>query len=87
MEYVNEAAEKLRSAGIRVKIYDSSDRMGAKIRDAEKQKIPYMLVVGDREQEAGTVAPRLRSGVQLDPLSVDDLIVRMGEEIANHDQI
>jgi len=87
LEYVKEAAEKLQSAGIRVKVYDSSDRMGAKIRDAEKQKIPYMLVVGDREQEAGTVAPRLRSGAQLDPLSVDDLIVRMGEEIANHDQV
>lgn len=87
LEYVNASAEKLRSAGIRVKVYDSSDRMGAKIRDAEKQKIPYMLVVGDREQEAGTVAPRLRSGAQLDPLSVDDLIVRMEEEIANHDQV
>lgn len=87
LEYVNATAEKLRSAGIRVKVYDSSDRMGAKIRDAEKQKIPYMLVVGDREQEAGTVAPRLRSGAQLDPLSVDDLIVRMEEEIANHDQV
>lgn len=87
LEYVNASAEKLRSAGIRVKVYDSSDRMGAKIRDAEKQKIPYMLVVGDREQEAGTVAPRLRSGAQLDPLSVDDLIVRMDEEIANHDQV
>lgn len=87
LEYVNATAEKLRSAGIRVKVYDSSDRMGAKIRDAEKQKIPYMLVVGDREQEAGTVAPRLRSGAQLDPLSVDDLIVRMDEEIANHDQV
>ncbi|MFV1948330.1 MAG: threonine--tRNA ligase [Anaerolineales bacterium] len=87
LEYVNATAEKLRSAGIRVKVYDSSDRMGAKIRDAEKQKIPYMLVVGDREQEAGTVAPRLRSGAQLDPLSVDDLIVCMDEEIANHDQV
>jgi threonyl-tRNA synthetase len=87
LEYVNAAAEKLQSAGIRVKVYDSSDRMGAKIRDAEKLKIPYMLVVGDREQEAGTLAPRLRSGAQLDPLSVDDLIIRMGEEIANHDQV
>ena len=87
LEYVNAAAEKLQSAGIRVKVYDSSDRMGAKIRDAEKLKIPYMLVVGDREQEAGTLAPRLRSGSQLDPLSVDDLIIRMGEEIANHDQV
>jgi len=66
---------------------DSSDRMGAKIRDAEKLKIPYMLVVGDREEQAGTFAPRLRSGAQLDPLSINDLITRMQEEIDSHAQV
>jgi threonyl-tRNA synthetase len=70
-----------------VKVDDSSDRMSAKIRDAEKLKIPYMLVVGDREQEAGTVAPRLRSGEQLDPMSIDDLLIRMQAEIDSHAQI
>ena len=84
LDYVNAAAEKMRKEGIRVKVDNSSDRMGAKIRDAEKLKIPYMLVVGDREEEAGTLAPRLRSGAQLDPISVDDLILRMQEEIKNH---
>jgi len=87
LEYVNEVADQLRAAGIRVEVDDSSDRMGAKIRDAEKLKIPYMLVVGDREQEASTVAPRLRSGEQLDPLSVDDLLARMKEEIDSHAQV
>lgn len=87
LEYVNQAAEQLRAAGLRVKVDDSSDRMGAKIRDAEKLKIPYMLVVGDREMEAGTVAPRLRSGDQLDPISVEDLLARMKEEIETHAQI
>jgi threonyl-tRNA synthetase len=87
LEYVNGIADQLQAAGIRVKVDDSSDRMGAKIRDAEKLKIPYMLVVGDREQEAGTVAPRLRSGEQLDPLSVEDLLARMEEEIQSHAQI
>ncbi len=77
----------MRAAGIQVKVDDSSDRMGAKIRDAEKLKIPYMLVVGDREQEAGTVAPRLRSGDQLDPMPVEDLLARMKEEIQSHAQI
>ena len=85
--YVEEAAQRLREAGIRVEVDDRSDRMGAKIRDAEKQKIPYMLIVGDREEEAGTLAPRLRSGEQLDPLSVEDLLVRMQEEILEHEQI
>ena len=87
LDYVNGVAEQLRAAGIRVKVDDSSDRMSAKIRDAEKLKIPYMLVVGDREEEAGTVAPRLRSGEQLDPLSANDLIARMSEEIGSHAQV
>jgi threonyl-tRNA synthetase len=86
LDYVRAAAEKMRAEGLRVKVDDGSDRMSAKIRDAEKQKIPYMLVVGDREQEAGTVAPRLRSGAQLDPLSVDELAARMKEEIKDHAQ-
>jgi threonyl-tRNA synthetase len=85
--YVNQVADKMRAEGIRVKVDASSDRMSAKIRDAEKQKVPYMLVVGDREQEAETVAPRLRTGDQLDPISVDDLLERMSEEIKNHSQV
>ena len=87
LDYVNGVAEQLQAAGIRVKVDDSSDRMSAKIRDAEKLKIPYMLVVGDREEEAGTVAPRLRSGEQLKPLAIEDLLARMEEEIASHTQI
>ena len=87
LDYVQEAAEKMRAEGLRVKVDSSSDRMGAKIRDAEKLKTPYMLVVGDREEEAGTVAPRLRSGAQLDPISIDDLMIRMLEEIKTHAQV
>jgi threonyl-tRNA synthetase len=87
LDYVYAAAEKMKAEGLRVTVDDSSDRMGAKIRDAEKLKIPYMLVVGDREMEADTVAPRLRSGEQLDPISIDDLIERMQEEIKTHAQI
>ncbi len=87
LDYVYAAAEKMKAEGLRVTVNDSSDRMGAKIRDAEKLKIPYMLVVGDREQEAGTVAPRLRSGEQLDPISIDDLLDRMQQEIKTHAQI
>ncbi len=87
LPYVEKAAEKLRENGIRIKVDSRADRMGAKIRDAEKLKIPYMLVVGDREEEAETVAPRLRTGAQLDPISIEDLLVRMAEEIKNHDQV
>jgi threonyl-tRNA synthetase len=81
---VEEVAQKLRAEGIRVDVDDRSDRMGAKIRDAEKQKIPYMLIVGDREEDAGTVAPRLRSGEKLDTMSPEALIKRMKVEIEEH---
>jgi len=57
-------AEQVRAGGLRVEVDDSSDRMNAKIRNAQLQKIPYMLVIGDREAEAGTVNVRLRTGEQ-----------------------
>ncbi|NOQ39495.1 MAG: threonine--tRNA ligase [Anaerolineales bacterium] len=87
LPYAEKAAEQLRENGIRVKVDSRTDRMGAKIRDAEKLKIPYMLVIGDREEEAGTVAPRLRTGDQLDAISIEELLVRMAEEIKNHNQV
>ncbi|MDX1686407.1 MAG: threonine--tRNA ligase [Candidatus Promineifilaceae bacterium] len=60
VEYAREVAEQLRAAGMRVEVDDSGNRMSAKIRDAQLQKVPYMLIVGDREVEANTVAVRTR---------------------------
>jgi threonyl-tRNA synthetase len=74
VSYVQEVAEKLKQAGLRVQVDDRSERMNAKIRDAQKQKIPYMLVVGDKEMEGGLVALRLRSGENPGPLSVDEFL-------------
>jgi threonyl-tRNA synthetase len=56
--------------------------MQAKIRDAQLQKIPYMLVVGDREAEAHAAAVRLRSGEDLKALSISEIITRMSDEVA-----
>ena len=56
--------------------------MQAKIREAQVQKVPYMLVVGDREAEAHAVAVRLRSGEDLKAVAVADIIVRMADEVA-----
>ena len=55
----------LRARGLRVEVDDSSNRMQNKIRLAQEQKVPYMLVLGDREVEARTASPRTRSGEQL----------------------
>jgi threonyl-tRNA synthetase len=56
--------------------------MNAKIRDAQKQKIPYMLVIGDKEQEGGEVALRLRNGENPGPMRVADFIARAKDDIA-----
>jgi threonyl-tRNA synthetase len=61
LSYVAETAGKLKAAGLRVEIDDRSERMNAKIRDAQNLKIPYMLVIGDREVASGTLSVRLRS--------------------------
>ena len=55
--------------------------MNAKIRYAQLQKIPYMLVIGDREQESNTVSARLRSGEDLGTLAINELIERISNEI------
>ena len=60
--YAADVAQRLRNAGLRAVVDDTSERMNSKIRAAQLDKIPYMLVVGDREAEAGAVALRLRNG-------------------------
>jgi threonyl-tRNA synthetase len=81
--YCEEVAQRLRAAGLRVEVDASSERMGNKIRLAQKQKIPYMLVVGDKEQAAQQVAVRLRSGENLGPQDVAAFEKMALEEVAN----
>jgi threonyl-tRNA synthetase len=75
-------AADLRKAGLRVQVDDRSQRMNAKIRDAQKQKIPYMLVVGDAEMENQQVALRLRNGENIGALTVAAFIERALSEVA-----
>jgi len=81
--YADAVERRLRDAGIRADVDSSSDRMNAKIRHAQLQKIPYMLVIGDREVEADAVSVRLRTEEDLGAMPVDDvvsLIRRITEE-------
>jgi threonyl-tRNA synthetase len=80
-EYALAIEKKYKAAGIRAKADLGSERMNAKIRNAQKMQVPYMLVVGDQEMEAGAVAPRLRSGKQMDSLSVDTFLAQIQQEI------
>jgi threonyl-tRNA synthetase len=82
MEIAQQVAEELKAAGIRVKVDERAERMNAKIRDAQNQKIPYMLVIGDREMEEGSVALRKRNGDNPGAMPVADFIKLAGEEIA-----
>ena len=83
IDFCNEVGAKLNAAGIRVKVDDSNDRMNAKIRQAQLQKVPYMIVAGDQEIEAGTVAVRTRTGENLDPLTVDEVVEKFVTQIAD----
>jgi len=81
VEYARQVHQRLRAAGIRAEVDDSNERMQAKIRNAQMQKIPYMLVVGDKEQQAGAVAVRLRSGEDLKAKPLDEFIALAQEAI------
>ncbi|MCH7698952.1 MAG: threonine--tRNA ligase [Chloroflexi bacterium] len=81
IDYARRVAVDLRAVDLRVELDDRGERMQAKIRDAQLQKVPYMLVVGDKEEEAGTVAVRQRSGEDLGALPVFQVIDRLQDEI------
>ncbi|MCO6451366.1 MAG: threonine--tRNA ligase [Caldilineales bacterium] len=81
-EYASEVARTLNRAGLRVEVDDSNDRMNAKIRNAQLQKIPYMLVLGGREMEDQTVNVRLRNGERRGTMSIADFITLAEDAIA-----
>lgn len=82
LDYARQVGERLETAGLRVEVDDRSEKLGYKIREAQLMKTPYMLVVGGREQEAGTVNVRLRGGEELGAMPLDDLQARIADRIA-----
>jgi threonyl-tRNA synthetase len=83
LDYANKVAVDLKKKGIRASVDSRPERMNAKIRDAQNQKIPYMLVVGDKEAEAGEVALRLRNGENPGPMAVEAFIAKALEDVAS----
>jgi threonyl-tRNA synthetase len=79
-DYAEKVEDKLKGLGFRVTTDDRSERVGAKIRLAQSQKVPYMLIVGPKEQDAGTVSVRNRKEGDLGPMSIDSLVETMEEE-------
>ena len=80
-EYAKGLTEKLNAVGIHAEGDYRSEKLGYKIREAQMQKIPYMLVVGDRDMENGTVSVRTRKGDDLGAMTPDEFIAKCLMEI------
>ena len=81
LEYAGPVRDRLRQAGLRVDLDERQEKIGYKIREAQLQKIPYMLVVGDREAAEGTISVRTRAGGDQGPKSVDEFVTLAHDEI------
>ena len=79
--YAGAVRERVRAAGGRVEVDDRTESVGRKIRDAEMRKIPYMLVVGDREQEGGLVSVREHRRGDLGSIAVEEFIARLSQQV------
>jgi threonyl-tRNA synthetase len=83
LDYGVAVRQRLRASGLRVDLDERQEKIGYKIREAQLQKIPYMLVVGDKEVADGTVSVRSRSGGDLGPNSVDEFVKKAREETSS----
>lgn len=83
VEYARKIEKEYKKAGIRIEVDDRNEKIGYKIREAQLQKIPYMLVVGDKEIEANAVAVRSRREGDLGAINADEFLAKMKEEIEN----
>jgi threonyl-tRNA synthetase len=81
LDYARDVARQLKAEGVRVETDDSNEKLGAKIRNAQLQKVPYMLVIGEKEVEAGTVTIRKRSGGDQASIPVGEFIAVLKEQV------
>jgi threonyl-tRNA synthetase len=86
-DYLGEVATKLRAAGVRVEVDTSDDRMQKKIRTAQQSKVPFMLIAGGEDAEAGAVSFRFRDGRQQNGVPVDDAITIITDAIRDRVQV
>ncbi len=77
--YANQVAAALNAAGLRVEVDGRSERMNAKVRDAQMQKVPYMLVVGDKEAESNAVSLRLRTNENIGAVPLADFVAQASQ--------
>jgi threonyl-tRNA synthetase len=82
-QYANDVAKMLKNQGLRVVVDDSSDKITYKIRSYSMQKLPYLLVIGDKESAAGLVAVRARGNIDLGTMSVQDFLTKIQADITH----
>jgi threonyl-tRNA synthetase len=87
VDYLHELARRLKAEGIRVEVDDSDERMQKKIRNAQTQKVPFMVIAGDNDIEAGAVSFRYRSGEQENGIALDDAVARIVEAVETRVQV
>ena len=87
VDYLTDVAKQLRAAGIRVEVDTSDDRMQKKIRNAQKQKVPFMLIAGDEDVAAGAVSFRYRDGTQNNGVPVADAIAEVVDAVRRRVQV
>lgn len=81
LDYIYEVKKQLEAAGLRVEVDDRSEKIGFKIRAAQLEKVPYMIIAGDKDIENGTISVRARKDGEQGAMSVDDFIAKIKEEI------
>ncbi len=83
IEYANNLKEKLEDNNIRIEVDNSNEKIGYKIREAQLDKVPYMIVIGKNELENNTISIRTREGKKIDNISLDNFINNLKDEIAD----
>jgi len=84
VEYLRRLHDRLLDLNVRSVLDDRNEKMQRKIAEAQTEKVPYMVVAGGRDEEAGTVSLRLRSGEQLPPMPPDEFVDKVLDDIRNH---
>jgi threonyl-tRNA synthetase len=86
-DYLEDVAARMRAVGLRVEVDDSDDRMQKKIRNAQLQKVPFMVIAGDNDVESGAVSFRYRDGHQDNGVPIDEAIARVADAVERRVQV
>ena len=84
IEYAKKVMEELQNKNIRVELDDRSEKIGYKIREAQLEKVPYMVVLGDKEVEANAVGVRTRTDGDIGQISIKEFVERLEKEIKEY---